>query len=257
MRGEDVRKVDVQVAVTQAEPAWPGLTGANKAGLVVFPERCVPRIGYDLAKNNAIAVSLVFAEDNNHSLYTAQVTIGADGEIKCHRRKMKPMHMERTVFGDTSGHCLSSVAQLPLARIVALSCGEHTEPLLKFNTIAQEEIHVAAWSRLDPHPGGDIVWSMPVEGCETISRAHVVEACVFILHCAPMIYEKSVYARGTTGSPIFSTPGGGGSAVFRPDGRRLTNPLNCATEGIMYANLAVDLILEAKMLLTVQVIQST
>lgn len=122
------------------------------------------------ARENAIAVSLGFSENDDDSLYIAQALIGADGEIKVHRRKMKPTHMERTIFGDAaggaSGSCLASVAQLPLARVGQLSCWEHIQPLLKFNTIAQrEQIHVAAWPSVTPHSGnGPDLWSMSAEG---------------------------------------------------------------------------------------------
>lgn len=119
------------------------------------------------ARENAIAVSLGFSENDDDSLYIAQALIGADGEIKVHRRKMKPTHMERTIFGDAAGgSCLASVAQLPLARVGQLSCWEHIQPLLKFNTIAQrEQIHVAAWPSVTPHSGtGPDLWSMSAEG---------------------------------------------------------------------------------------------
>lgn len=129
------------------------------------------------AHENAIAVSLGFSENDDDSLYIAQALIGADGEIKVHRRKMKPTHMERTIFGDASGggsgdggsvsgSCLASVAQLPFARVGQLSCWEHIQPLLKFNTIAQrEDIHVAAWPSVTPHSGnGPDLWSMSAEG---------------------------------------------------------------------------------------------
>jgi nitrilase len=125
------------------------------------------------ARENGIAVSLGFSENDDDSLYIAQVLIGADGEIKVHRRKMKPTHMERTIFGDAtgggeagSGSCLTSVAQLPFARVGQLSCWEHIQPLLKFNTISQrEQIHVAAWPSVDPHSGnGPDLWSMSAEG---------------------------------------------------------------------------------------------
>lgn len=125
------------------------------------------------ARENGIAVSLGFSENDDDSLYIAQVLIGADGEIKVHRRKMKPTHMERTIFGDAtgggedgSGSCLVSVAQLPFARVGQLSCWEHIQPLLKFNTISQrEQIHVAAWPSVDPHSGsGPDLWSMSAEG---------------------------------------------------------------------------------------------
>lgn len=117
------------------------------------------------ARENNIAVSLGFAENDNNSLFIAQALIGSDGEIKVHRRKMKPTHMERTIFGDASGHCLKSVAELPFARVGSLNCWEHIQPLLKYNTIAQkEEIHISAWPSVTPHTGGPDLWSMSAEG---------------------------------------------------------------------------------------------
>ena len=44
-----------------------------------------------------------------------------------------------------------------------------------------------------------------------------------------------------------SSPGGGCSAVFGPDGRRLTEPVGSTTETIIYADLIMDHILQAKM----------
>ncbi|GKT46598.1 arylacetonitrilase [Colletotrichum spaethianum] len=43
------------------------------------------------------------------------------------------------------------------------------------------------------------------------------------------------------------TPGGGSSAIFGPDGRRITEPVNETTETIIYADLDMDAIHRAKM----------
>jgi len=52
-----------------------------------------------------------------------------------------------------------------LGRVGALACWEHTQPLLKYHTYLQrEELHIAAWPPLDPHPGGPALWSMSKEG---------------------------------------------------------------------------------------------
>jgi nitrilase len=43
------------------------------------------------------------------------------------RRKLKPTHMERTVFGDGSGSALHNVVELPdIGRVGALALWEHT-----------------------------------------------------------------------------------------------------------------------------------
>jgi predicted amidohydrolase len=130
------------------------------------------------AREHGIAVSLGFSENDNNSLFISNVLIGADGAIKVHRRKMKPTHMERTVFGDASGHCLRSVAELPFGRVGSLSCWEHIQPLLKYNTISQkEEIHVAAWPPLHSQVGESIPWSMTAEGIYIFSSSVLTMNC--------------------------------------------------------------------------------
>ena len=118
------------------------------------------------AADYKVNVLLGFAENDGNSVYIAQCLIGKDGEIKMRRRKVKPTHMERTVFGDGSGNSLRNVVEVEgLGRVGALACWEHTQPLLKYHTYLQrEEIHIAAWPPLDPHPGGPALWSMSREG---------------------------------------------------------------------------------------------
>lgn len=218
------------------------------------------------ARQNGIAVSLGFSERSNNSLYIANVLIGPDGEIKVHRRKMKPTHMERTVFGDASGHCLQSVGQLPFGRVGSLACWEHLQPLLKYNTITQnEEIHVAVWPPLNSEVGDPIPWSMTaegvhessfslllcfakqVQGCKTLSRTYAIESGTFVLHCTAVITESGVKTLGTEGGALMSSPGGGHSTIFGPDGRQMTDLVDEATEGIIYANLDMDELIRNKM----------
>lgn len=51
---------------------------------------------------------------------------------------------------------------------------------------------------------------------------------------------------GTEGGALFNAPGGGCSAVFGPDGRRLTEAVDATTEEILFADLDMDLILAAR-----------
>jgi nitrilase len=68
-----------------------------------------------------------------------------------------------------------------------------------------------------------------------------------VLHCTTSITQKGVERLGTTGGPMMATPGRGYAAVFGPDGRRLTEPLDETAEGIVYAELDMDTISIAKM----------
>lgn len=116
------------------------------------------------ARENAINVSLGFSENDNNSLYISQALINSDGKIVFSRRKMKPTHMERTIFGDSSGDSLVNVGDVNIGRVGSLACWEHLQPLLKFHTFSQkEEIHVAAWPSLARFEG-EGQWSLYREG---------------------------------------------------------------------------------------------
>ncbi|KAI9896783.1 hypothetical protein N3K66_007805 [Trichothecium roseum] len=202
------------------------------------------------AKSNNIAVSLGFSErSDSHSLYISQVLITPQGDIAMHRRKVKPTHMERTVFGDGSKEDLNNVADVDfggnigVVRVGSLACWEHTQPLLKYHTYTQrEEIHISAWPPIDPHSGveGPDLWSMSADGVQCLSQCHAMEGGTYVLHCTGVCNEKGMDRLACKGGLLFQKPGGGHSAVYGPDGRRLTKPLaegDPSAEGIVYADL--------------------
>ncbi|KAG6944369.1 hypothetical protein JG687_00017916 [Phytophthora cactorum] len=239
----------VRVAAVQAEPEWFDLQAGVKktcaliaeaaeggAQLVSFPECFIP--GYPAwiwtrsidpelsvkyiqnsltvdspemdtiraaaAKHN-INVVLGFSENDHNSLYITQATIsGATG----------------TVFGDASGSCLMNVVDLPIGKVGALNCWEHIQPLLKYHTFLQhEEIHVGSWPALDSFVEGDPGhWGMTVTT------------------------QRGVDLMKTQNGLIYHTPGGGCSAIYGPDGRRLSKPLPETQEGLVFADLDKSLI---------------
>lgn len=52
------------------------------------------------ARDGAIYVLLGFAEKVGGTLYMSQALLGPTGDVLFHHQKMKPTHMERTIFGD-------------------------------------------------------------------------------------------------------------------------------------------------------------
>ena len=146
------------------------------------------------AKRNNMFVALGLSERDGGSLYIAQWIIGPDGETIAKRRKLKPTHAERTVFGEGDGSHLA-VHQLDIGRLGALCCWEHLQPLSKYAMYAQnEQVHIAAWpsfSLYDPfaHALGPEVNNAAskiyaVEGscfviapCATVSQAMIDELC--------------------------------------------------------------------------------
>ncbi|KAH7412164.1 cyanide hydratase/nitrilase-like protein [Phaeosphaeria sp. MPI-PUGE-AT-0046c] len=252
----------------------------NESKLIVFPEVWIPgypawiwarpvdpplatqyiksSLSYDspemskicsAAKNANIAVVLGFSENEHNSLYLAQCTISASGEIVMKRRKMKPSHMERTVFGDGNGPSLNNVVELDgVGKVGALSCWEHMHPLLKYHTISlREEIHVSAWPPLIPfEEGSQGLYGMSADGGATLSQAYAMESSAFVLHCTSIFTSSGVRAHQTEGNPITGLVGGGHSAVYGPDGRRLTKPIPPDQEGFVYAELPMDMLLGIK-----------
>ncbi|KAK8068945.1 hypothetical protein PG994_005561 [Apiospora phragmitis] len=199
------------------------------------------------AAQHQIVVVLGFSESRHDaSLYISQAVVDADGELRAARSKIKATHMERTVFGDASAECLAGVAETSVGRVGALACWEHCQPLLKYHMYSQrEQIHVAAWPPVYTHQGPEL-WSMSREGVENMSRMYAVESQSFVLHTATILGPAGIERMKTQNSMMMATPGGGCSAVFGPDGRKLTTDIPAGEEGIVYADLDFDEIIKAK-----------
>ncbi|CAJ2509279.1 Uu.00g143050.m01.CDS01 [Anthostomella pinea] len=211
------------------------------------------------AKRHSIAVVIGFSERTpSQSVYISQAIISPQGEVVLHRRKVKPTHVERTIFGDGSGADLTSVVEIAFGaphgkiKVGCFACWEHTQPLLKYHGISQGEvIHVSMWPPVDPttgvdHPG---LWSMTADGCQNLSQTYAVESAAYVLHCTAVCAEKGVEAMRTQNGLLCRAPGGGHSCVIGPDGRRLTEPVGDGkpeTEGILYADLDLTKVVATK-----------
>lgn len=202
------------------------------------------------AKEHSIAVVIGFAERSpTNSVYISQAIISPQGHVLVHRRKIKPTHMERTIFGDGSGNDLSNVAEIDFGpdhgkvKVGCLACWEHTQPLLKYHTISQgETIHVAMWPPVSPMPGVGYpgLWSMTAEGVQNLSQTYAIESAAYVLHSTAVCNQESINLLRTQQGIVCSEPGGGHSCVIGPDGRRLTEPIDDGAdtaEGIVYADL--------------------
>ncbi|KAG9501716.1 hypothetical protein J7337_007407 [Fusarium musae] len=200
------------------------------------------------AAENNIVVCLGFSERSGNSLYIAQCITNSDGEVVMARRKLKPFHIERTIFGDGHGPSLDNVALTSVGRVGQLSCGEHFNPLTNFNTFSQrEQIHCAAWPCVPVHSGGPEPYSMSDEAA--ISRVYSIQAQCFTLHSTTVISQPSIEMIGTSQAPVFNVPGGGNARIFAPDGRQLAGQLLAIEEGMVVADLDLDQVTMHKALL--------
>ena len=106
-RAQDVRLLAFPECWLPGYPWWIWLdsTAANLGYIVPYAANALVNGSAELDRIRAAArragmyVSLGAAERDHGSLYIAQFLLGPDGELLQARRKLKPTHMERTVFG--------------------------------------------------------------------------------------------------------------------------------------------------------------
>ncbi|MBB3661646.1 aliphatic nitrilase [Prauserella sediminis] len=133
----------------------------------------------DAAARHGVHVVLGFSERAAGSLYMAQAFISDTGELISVRRKLKPTHVERTVFGEGDGSDLQ-VHDTPLGRLGGLNCWEHLQPLTKYAMYSMDEqIHVGAWPSFSIYRGAARALSPEVNTAASLMYA--VEGQTFVV----------------------------------------------------------------------------
>ncbi|RZU62670.1 carbon-nitrogen hydrolase family protein [Zhihengliuella halotolerans] len=199
----------------------------------------------EAAAEHSITVVLGYSEKSGGSLYMAQSIIGPDGRILLHRRKLKPTHVERALFGESDGSGIK-VVDTALGRLGALNCAEHLQPLTKYAMYSQnEQIHVAAWPCLG------ILGREPALSPESImaaSQTYALEGGVFVITSSQIMSDDGARAfPDASGGPTPVYTGGGGFArVYGPNSGLVTEPLPPTQEGIVYADIDLSSIDLAK-----------
>ena len=199
----------------------------------------------DAAKASNIMVSMGLSEKYNGSLYMGQWLIGADGETVSARRKLKPTHVERTVFGEGDGSDLS-VFDTPLGRVGSLCCWEHLQPLSKYAMYAQnEQVHIAAWPSFSLYRGG--AYALGAEVNNSASQIYAVEGqCFVVAPCATVSKEMVQTLCTDEMKKQLLLEGGGFARIYAPDGQMMHKPLAETEEGLVYADLDLGMISLAK-----------
>jgi aliphatic nitrilase len=199
----------------------------------------------EAARRFRITVAVGYSEKAFGTLYMAQTVIGPDGQIVIHRRKLKPTHVERTLFGEGDGSDLQ-VADTPLGRIGALNCWEHLQPLTKYAMYAQnEQIHIAGW----PCFGvlGVIPALSPTANLNA-SSTYALEGSCFVITATQMMSDEGIqtFALPDGSAPPVYNGGGGFARVFGPDSSLLSEVLDEHVEGIVTADIDLAMIAYAK-----------
>jgi len=197
-----------------------------------------------------INVVIGFSEVDGGTLYLSQALISDSGETLFKRRKLKPTHVERTLFGEGDGSDFQ-VVDTSVGRLGALCCAEHIQPLSKYAMYSMnEQVHVASWPSFTLYRG--TAYALGHEVNLAASQIYALEGGCFVLH-----------ASAITGQDMFDTlcdtpekaqllnadggkPGGGYSMIFGPDGQPLVQHLPQDQEGILYADIDLSMIAIAK-----------
>lgn len=200
----------------------------------------------DAAKQHNIQVVMGLSERDNGSLYMAQWFIDNEGQTIATRRKLKPTHVERSLFGEGDGSDLK-VYDTDLGRMGALNCWEHIQPLSKYAMYAQnEQVHIAAWPSFSVYRGAANLLGPTVNN--GASMMYAVEGGCFVLAPCGVVSQEMI-ERLNGDDPVKNQlllKGGGFAAIYAPDGSEMAERIPEDQEGILYADIDLNMIALAK-----------
>ncbi|MYA88067.1 MAG: carbon-nitrogen hydrolase family protein [Boseongicola sp. SB0662_bin_57] len=197
-------------------------------------------------RDNKIQLSMGVSERDGGSLYIAQWHFDETGEVINRRRKLKPTHVERTVYGEGDGSDLN-VVDTSIGRVGQLACWEHLQPLSKYAMYAQnEQVHVAAWPNLALYEG--TAYALGHQVNNAASMIYAVEGSCFVLAPCSLVTKamQDMLCEGDADKEALFPVGGGYTAIYGPDGAELAERIPHDQEGIMYADIDLHMIGYAK-----------
>lgn len=183
-------------------------------------------------------------ERTRASVYSTLLFIGREGTILGRHRKLKPTHMERTVWGEGDAHGLR-VHERPYGRLSGLNCWEHNMMLPGYVLAAQgTQFHVAAW------PGKERLTVPPNEAAYTrqllLSRAYASQAGAYVISVAGLLGPDSMPERYRQLGQSYELTGD--SVIIDSRGEVIAGPAKgetillaqCSQEALFAAKSALD-----------------
>jgi nitrilase len=195
----------------------------------------------EAARKHRMWLSFGFSEKSAGSLYIAQALIDDKGNTVQTRRKLKPTHVERTVFGEGDGSDLA-VVETPIGNIGSLCCWEHLQPLTKYAMYSQnEQIHCGAWPSFSLYRGG--AYALGPEVNNAASQVYAAEGqCFVIAPCATVSSAMAeVLCTDATKKQLLLV-GGGFARIYGPDGSPMGTNLPETEEGLVIADIDLGMI---------------
>jgi nitrilase len=175
------------------------------------------------------------------TLYNSLLTLGPDGRLLNHHRKLVPTYTERLVWGTGDAEGLQA-ADTPTARIGGLVCWEHWMPLARQALHESgEDVHVA-------------VWPTVIEMHQVASRHYAFEGRCYVLAAGGLMRASALPPELEAHPERVTHPEQwvlrGGSAIIGPDGAYLVEPVYDEPR-ILVAELDLDRSREETMTLDV------
>lgn len=200
---------------------------------------------HDAAAASGIYVVMGCSERDRGSLYISQLLIDDRGTTIAKRRKLKPTHVERTVFGEGDGSDIA-VHDTDLGQLGALCCWEHLQPLTKYAMYSLgEQVHVASWPSFSLYRG--IAYALGPELNNAASQLYAAEGQCFVLAPSGVVSPEMVEVLCDTPEKRALLPAGGGFArAYGPDGSPLGTTLDEHEEGLLLVDIDLGLISLAK-----------
>jgi cyanide dihydratase len=200
---------------------------------VEIPSLAIQKLS-EAAKRNEVYVCISCSEKDGGSLYLAQLWFNPDGDLIGKHRKMRASVAERLIWGDGSGS-LMPVFETEIGNLGGLMCWEHEVPLdlLAMNS-QNEQVHVASW------PG--------YFDDEIPSRYYAISTQTFVLMTSSIYSEemKDKICLTQEQRDYFNTFKSGHTCIYGPDGEPISEMLPEETEGIAYADIDLEKIIDFK-----------
>ncbi|MDZ8274830.1 carbon-nitrogen hydrolase family protein [Microbacterium aquimaris] len=198
----------------------------------------------DAARVAGTAVVMGYSERAAGSVYMSQAFIGADGELIANRRKLKPTHVERSLYGEGDGSGFG-VHPIGSALVGGLNCWEHYQPLSKYAMYSlHEQIHVASWPSMSM---ASDYYIHSAKASEEAVRMYAMEGQTFVLASTQIVTEKAheFFCEDEEQVAVLGH-GGGFSRIIGPDGSDLVPPPAPDAETVLFADLDLSAITLAK-----------
>lgn len=197
----------------------------------------------EAARENHIYVCISVTEKEGASLYLTQLWFNPLGDLMGKHRKLKPSGGERLIWGDGQASMMP-VFETEIGRLGGLQCWEHWIPLnIQAMNAKNEQVHVASWPCFVP---GDEALTSEAPN-EVSARFYALATQSYVIS-STQIHTHEIY-EGIGKIPVYQSFvefGGGNACIIGPNGKILTEKLPKDAEGIVYADIDLEKIVDCK-----------